>query len=340
MPSCRTSLTTLQWKDVPFNNSGTTLLCDISTSRPRPWVPLQLCRRIFNLIHGLAHPSAHSTATLLKKKFVWHSISKDAKAWARSCVPSQQSKVHHHTESSIGSFPQPQRRFAHVHVDIVGPLPPSEGYRYLFTIVDRSNRWPEAVPLVDSTAASCAAAFHSPWVSRFGVPEHITSDRGSSFTSLLWTSLNKLLGSTNHQTTAYNPEANSMVEHLHRILKAALIAHCTNSSWFHQLPWVLLGLRTTPKEGLGASAAKMVFGDPLVVPAELFPATSPPADLRRFRQIVGKFAPVRTTHSSCPKTYVPKDLSSSTHVFIQTDCQRKPLAALYTSPYKALQRRP
>ena len=340
MPSCRTSLTSLQWKDVPFNDNGGTLLCDISTGRPRPWVPLQLRRQVFNLIHGLAHPSARSTTTLLKKKFIWHSISKDAKAWARSCIPCQQSKVHRHTESGIGSFPQPNRRFSHVHVDIVGPLPPSEGYKYLFTIVDRSTRWPEAVPLADSSAPSCATAFLSAWVSRFGVPEHITSDRGSSFTSLLWTSLNKLLGSTNHHTTAYNPEANGMVERLHRTLKAALIARCTDSSWFHQLPWVLLGLRTTPKEGLDVSAAEMVYGDPLVVPAEFFPATNTPDDLRRLQQIVGKFAPVRTTHRSYRKTYIPKDLSSSEQVFIRTDCHRKPLSAPYTGPYKVLQRRP
>ena len=33
-------------------------------------------------------------------------------------------------------------------------------------------------------------------------------------------------------------------------------------------------------------------------------------------------------------------LSSSTHVFVRTDCHRKPLAKPYTGPYKVLQRRP
>ena len=228
MSSCRTALTALQWKDIPFNNNGDTLLYNVSTGRPRPWIPLQLRQSVFNLVHGLAHPSARSTTTLLKKKFIWHSISKDSKGWVCASIPCQQSKIHRHTESGIGSF----------------PLPSSEGYRYLFTIIDRSTRWPEAVPLVDSSAASCTTAFLSAWVSRFSVPEHITSNRGSSFTSLLWMSLNKLLGSTTHHTMAYNPEANGMVERLHRTLKAALIARCTDSSWFHRslLPWVLLGL--------------------------------------------------------------------------------------------------
>ena len=196
------------------------------------------------------------------------------------------------------------------------------------------------MPVVDSSTSSCPAAFLFAWVSRFGVPEHMTSYRGSSFTSLLWTSLSKLLGSTSLHTTSYNPEANSMVERLLCTLKATLIALFIDSSWFHQLPWVLLGLCTTPKEGLDVSAAEMVYGDRLVVPAEFFPAITPPADLRRLQQIVGKFAPLTTTHRSCRKTYIPKDLSSSTHVFIRTDCHSKPLSAPYTGPYKFLQRRP
>ena len=36
-------------------------------------------------------------------------------------------------------------------MDIVGSLPPSKGYSYLFTCVDRYTRWPEAVPMVDTT---------------------------------------------------------------------------------------------------------------------------------------------------------------------------------------------
>ena len=241
MPSCRTSLTALRWEDVPFNNNGNTLLCDVSTGHPRQWIPLQLRRRILYFIQGLAHPSARSATTLLKKKFIWHSISKDSKAWVCSCMPCQQSKIHQHTESGVGSFPQPKRRFAHVHVDIVGPLPPSEGYRCLFTIIDRSTRWPEAVPLVDSSGASCATAFLSAWVSRFGVPEHITSNRGPShlYCGRLSTSSLDQQITTRQPTT---PKANSMVERLHRTLKAALITRCIDSSWFHQLLWVILGL--------------------------------------------------------------------------------------------------
>ena len=65
-----------------------------------------------------------------------------------------------------------------LHVDIVGPLPPSQRYTYLFTCIDRYTRWSEAVPMVDATAESCARALLSGRVARFGVPLTITSDQG------------------------------------------------------------------------------------------------------------------------------------------------------------------
>ncbi|KAK4303584.1 hypothetical protein Pmani_024409 [Petrolisthes manimaculis] len=64
----------------------------------------------------------------------------------------------------------------------------------------------------DATAASCAAALHTGWIARFGLPEHITSDRRTIFTSQLWTFLGHLWGISIHHTTAYNPKANGMVE--------------------------------------------------------------------------------------------------------------------------------
>ena len=94
--------------------------------------------------------------------------------------------------------PVPPRRFTHVDVDIVDPLPTSRGYTYLLTILDRTTRWPEAVPLQDITAASCAHAFMTGWVARFGVPLQMTSDRGRQFISPLWSEMSRSLGTRLH----------------------------------------------------------------------------------------------------------------------------------------------
>ena len=151
-----------------------------------------------------------------------------------------------------------------MHVDIVGPLPTSaEGFSYLFTMVDRSTRWLEAVPIKSITAQQCVDTFIGTWVARYGVPATITSDQGRQFTSALWTGLHKLLGAQLITTTAYHPQSNGMVERCHGQLKAALRARLASTEWPEHLPWVLLGLRTAPKEDSAISSAELMFGTPL-----------------------------------------------------------------------------
>ena len=55
------------------------------------------------------------------------------------------------------------------------------------------------------------------------------------------------------------------MERFHSHLKSALRARLSGPSWIRELPWVLLGIRATPKEDLGCSTAEMVYGTPLTV---------------------------------------------------------------------------
>ena len=66
-----------------------------------------------------------------------------------------------------------------------------------------------------------------------------------------------------------------MVERLHRRLKDALRAHCSGLNWADHLPWVLLGLRTAPREDTGLSPAQAVLGCNLALPADR-PDAQPP----------------------------------------------------------------
>ncbi|XP_068234392.1 uncharacterized protein [Palaemon carinicauda] len=127
-------------------------------------------------------------------------------------------------DSGMGTFPQPQCRFAHIHVDDVSPLPTSQGHLYPFTLVDPLYSLPEAISMKTPTSALCTSALLSGCIVRFGIPKNITSDRGTTFTSQLWTLAN-LLGITLHLKTAYNPADNAVVEHRHLTLKAALMSH-------------------------------------------------------------------------------------------------------------------
>ena len=248
----------LQVRAVPLI-SGRTLLCDESTGSTRPLIPAALRRAYFNLMHNLSHPGIRASQDLISRRVVWPGMQRDVRDWARACIACQRAKVHRHVRAPVATWTPPAGRFEEVHIDLVGPLPPSNGNVHLLTCVDRFTRWVEAIPLPDIRAATVASAFVSGWVARFGVPARVTTDRGSQFESQLWQELSSILGCTRHRTTSYHPQSNGLVERVHRQLKGALRAH-SSSSWTRALPLVLLGIRSALKEDLGCTAAELVYG--------------------------------------------------------------------------------
>ena len=153
------------------------LICDNST------VPEVLHKPLFLALHNVSHPGVRGSQRLVSARFVWPGLSQDVGLWARSCLQCQRSKVQTHVKTSVPAILVPSRRFSHVHIDIVGPLPSSQGYSYLLTMIDRTTRWPEAVSLSSISTEACVRAFIATWVSRFGVSSTLTSDRGAQFMS-------------------------------------------------------------------------------------------------------------------------------------------------------------
>jgi transposase InsO family protein len=319
---------------------GVSLLCDVSTGSMRPLVPETDRLMVFRSIHGVAHPGICATCRMISTCFVWPGMHTDVAAWCRDCTACQQAKITKQPRASVQSIPIPGRRFTHVHVDIVGPLPASaEGFMYLLTMVDRTSRWIEAVPLRDISAASCVDAFLFNWVARFGVPETLTSDRGTQFSSASWASLCCKLGVKHTMTTSYHPQANGLVERAHRQLKDAFRAREAGFDWPAHLPWVLLGLRAAPKEISGISSAEAVYGQPLTLPGELSCGEeAPPTD---FRDRLASASPPPTSQ---PRSYAEvaasppvEPLQAARMVYTKRGGSGPPLASAYSGPYRVVE---
>ncbi|KAK4472135.1 hypothetical protein MN116_000433 [Schistosoma mekongi] len=336
------STTTLKLETKTIGKGKNTLICDSSTGTARPIVPKSYRRIIFDTLHNLSHPGVRATSKLIAQRFCWPRMNKNIKEWARSCVACQNSKVIQHNKCPLGTFPTPDARFNHVHLDLVGPLPESNGFSYLLTCVDRFTRWPEAIPLKDITTETIARAFVERWIANFGCPSTITTDRGRQFESGLFHSLTKLLGATRFRTTAYHPQSNGLVERFHRQLKASLSA--TNMpQWTEALPLVLLGIRCMVKEDVGCSVSELVYGTTLRLPGEFVEAASTSTNLdinsyvNRLTNAMRSVKPVQTRQQSTD-TFIQPALKYSTHVFVRRDALRRPLDATYEGPYKVLKR--
>jgi len=109
-----------------------------------------------------------------------------------------------------------------IHLDIIGPLPISEGYSFCLIYIDRFTQYPKAIPLTDINAKT-VATFFANWLSHFSISINITADHTRQFESEFFTELHKLLKFQQFRTAAYHPRANFIIERWQRIFKTALI---------------------------------------------------------------------------------------------------------------------
>lgn len=334
------SKNSLKLEKVINRENGIYIWCSMYNNVPRPFLPLAFRRQVFETYHNLSHPGIKATNKLIRQKFVWPSMNKDIATWARTCIDCQKSKISRHTRANPSHFSAPQARFRHVHMDIVGQLPTSEGYSYLLTMIDRFSRWTEAIPMCNMTAETVCRAFYDNWISRFGVPDTITTDQGTQFEGRLMQSLVKLLGCKRIRTTAYHPASNGMIERWHRSLKAALMCH-GNEAWTHTLPTVLLGLRTSIRKS-GFSPAEYVYGTNLQIPGEfIFPSNDNEKYefcVKKYKEHMNALRPAPVIHNDKRKVFVHRDLSNCTHVFMRVGGVKTSLQRPYTGPFKVLNR--
>jgi hypothetical protein len=91
---------------------------------------------------------------------------------------------------------------------------------------------------------------------------------------------------------------------------------------------VLLGLRTIPKEDRGVSAAELVYGAALALPAEFLSSTEPPAAafLKKLQQV------------EMPATRPLSYAEAASHVYVRRGGTMPPLSPLYVGPYEVRER--
>jgi hypothetical protein len=185
-------------------------------------VPLSLRKQLLEEYHDSplsGHLATRRTRLRLEDKYYWPSLVDDVKEYCRLCsVCSAQRR------STLRTFLNPleltNRPFEVLGLDFLGPVqPPSPtGNAYILVITDYFTKWVEVVPLPNTTALVTAKALVERIILYHGPPRTVVTDRGSNFTSELFTSLCKTLDIKYLKSTAYHPQTNGLTERFNRTM--------------------------------------------------------------------------------------------------------------------------
>jgi hypothetical protein len=124
--------------------SGVPVMGDVSTGVFHPLEPAQMCEAVFQSLHSIHHPRVRAKRRLITARFCWPQMAKSVTLMARACLFCQWDNVHRHIQLNPAVILVLHHHFAHIHIDIVGLIPPYCGHMYLHC--DRqASRWPEAI---------------------------------------------------------------------------------------------------------------------------------------------------------------------------------------------------
>ncbi|XP_015169401.1 protein NYNRIN-like [Solanum tuberosum] len=135
--------------------------------------------------------------------------------------------------------------------DVIGPIEPaaSNGYMFILVAIDYFTKWVEASSYKYVTEKVVTDFVCNNLICRFGIPESIITDNGANLNS----------GLMNGAVQAAN-------KNIKKILRKIIDNY---NNWYENLPFALLGYRTTIRTSTGATPYLLVYGTEAVLPMEV-----------------------------------------------------------------------
>jgi transposase InsO family protein len=208
------------------------------------------------------HVGPERTYEKMRKQVFWPGMRRDVYNFIQRCFICQKYN-RSYLRTPLQRQIIPPTAFHTVSMDIVGPVPPSPfGDRYILVIQDVLTRWVEFAAMKQADTTTIVNAFMATWITRYGVPQQVLTDRGSNFLSELAQAFYRAFGIKKVNTTAYRPQGNGANERSHGAMKAFFSKYLhslSKSKWRFLLNDARYAYNTAFHGALGMSPYEALF---------------------------------------------------------------------------------
>jgi hypothetical protein len=235
-----------------------------------------LQQRLMDEAHvRLGHLGYLKTITELRREFFWPKMARDVHLFVSSCEVCQKTKAP--TTSPTGKMLTPKfPRFplTHIAIDFVGPLKASSNYDMLLSVTCCLSGFTRIIPaLQKDTAEKTASRFFAGWITLFGTPMSIISNRDKTRSANFWKCLISRLSTCFHLSSAFHPQANGRSERTNKTTGQILRTYTAKKQgkWLEALPAVEFAINSAMNVSTGISLLDLILGQQ----PTLFEVTNP-----------------------------------------------------------------
>lgn len=232
---------------------------------------------------ALGHLGPRKTLSRLSSSLFFPGMRKMVEKYVGSCNGCQRHKSRTTLKGGkLHSLPVPPRPFSDVAIDFVGPLPKSDGLDMLMTVTDRLTGYTRVLGCTAKDDAKVVAQrMLDGWISLFGLPERVVSDRDKIFTSKFWSALHRKLGVKLQMSTSFHPETDGRSERTNKTVVQVLRQYVSRqqTDWRRHLAVAEFSVNSAINDATGKTPFEVVLGyNPSLLPSALVSTAVPAVD--------------------------------------------------------------
>jgi hypothetical protein len=311
-------------------------------------IPKSLQKQCWQWYHDyLVHPGFDRTYQSIADAYTWVGMHGMIKEWCRSCDRCQRCKT---TYRQYGLLPPKQAEeipWERLCVDCIGPYTfrrYAEGVSKkdrekvvlrCVTMIDPATGWFEIAEVPDFKAFPVTKAVEKTWLTRYPWPSIVQFDRGSEFKEA-FNDLVETYQLIPRPSTARNPQANSILERIHRNIGDYIRLNQMNElelpdedPFYGLLNAVALAVRATWHSTLQASPMQLVFQCHAFQPISY----KPDWELIRAR----KQAKINKNNQRENSSRIPHEYSVGDKVLVEQVVKTKFSRDKYMGPFQVLE---